>query len=64
MADINHANDEYKASRPSQILKSEERVKSFVNVLTEDFVNPFYPNFKRSRNEVTRMSNYLDSCNL
>ena len=41
MADLNHANDDYKASRPSQILKSEKHVKNLIKVLTNDFVNPF-----------------------
>ena len=41
MADLNHANDDYKASRPSQILKSEKHVKNLIKVLTNDFVNSF-----------------------
>ena len=41
MADVKHSNDEYKANRPSQILKSEQHVQNVLKVLTEDYINPF-----------------------
>ena len=31
----------YKLARPSQVMKSEKLVKSVMNVLTEDYKNPF-----------------------
>ena len=31
----------YKLARPSQVMKSEKLVKSVMNVLTEDYSNPF-----------------------
>ena len=31
----------YKLARPSQVMKSEKLVKSVMNVLTEDYNNPF-----------------------
>ena len=49
MADINHANDEYKATRPSQILKSEKYVTDLVEILKNDFVNPFNSNIDKDK---------------
>jgi hypothetical protein len=41
MSDKRHANDNYKANRPSQILKYEQHIKNILGVLSEDYVNPF-----------------------
>ena len=49
MSDVNHANDEYKATRPSQILKSEKYVTDLVEVLRNDFVNPFDSNIDKDK---------------
>ena len=49
MADINHANDEYKATRPSQILKTEKYVTDLVEILKNDFVNPFNSNIYKDK---------------
>ena len=41
MCDINAPSEMYKPSRPSQILQSENRVASIVNVLRDEYLNPF-----------------------
>ena len=49
MSAVNHANDEYKATRPSQILKSEKYVTDLVEVLRNDFMNPFDSNIDKGK---------------
>ena len=49
MSEVNHANDEYKATRPSQVLKSEKYVTDLVEVLRNDFVNPFDSNIDKNK---------------
>ena len=49
MSDVNHANDEYKATRPSQVLKSEKYVTDLVEVLTNYFVNSFDSNIDKDK---------------
>ena len=49
MSDVNHANDEYKATHPSQILKSGKYVTDLVEVLRNDFVNPFDSNIDKDK---------------
>ena len=41
LAHINCSEDVYKALRPSHILKSEQLVEKLINVMTEEFLNPF-----------------------
>ena len=41
LADINCLEDVYKALRPSHILKSEQLDEKLINVMTEEFLNPF-----------------------
>ena len=41
LADINCSEDVYKALRPSHILKSEQLAEKLINVMTEEFLNPF-----------------------
>ena len=48
ISDIKHANDNYKANRPSQILKYEQHIKNVLRVLSEDYVNPFDPNLDKN----------------
>ena len=49
MSDVNHANVEYKATRPSQIFKSEKYVIDLVEVLRNDFMNPFDSNIDKDK---------------
>ena len=41
LADVNCSEDFHKALRPSHILKSEQLVEKLINVITEEFLNPF-----------------------
>ncbi|KAG1652172.1 hypothetical protein GQR58_026483 [Nymphon striatum] len=41
LADVNSSDEGYKSNRPSQILKSEKFVENIMNVMTEEYINPF-----------------------
>ena len=41
LADVKSSDEAYKSNRPSQILKSEKFVENIMNVMTEEYINPF-----------------------
>ncbi|KAG1685941.1 hypothetical protein GQR58_008889 [Nymphon striatum] len=41
LADVNSSDEGYKSNRPSQILKSENFVENIMNIMTEEYINPF-----------------------
>lgn len=41
LADVKCSEEGYKSNRPSQILKSEKFVENIMNVMTEEYINPF-----------------------
>eukprot|EP00112_Aurelia_sp_Birch-Aquarium-sp1_P005855 Seg1662.2 transcript_id=Seg1662.2/GoldUCD/mRNA.D3Y31 product="hypothetical protein" protein_id=Seg1662.2/GoldUCD/D3Y31 len=41
LADVKSSDEGYKSNRPSQILKSEKFVENIMNVMTEEYINPF-----------------------
>ena len=47
LTDMNNPGSIYKPLRPSQILKSERFVSNIINVLKEEYVNPFDSNLDK-----------------
>ena len=41
LADVKSSDEGYKSNRPSQILNSEKFVENIMNIMTEDYINPF-----------------------
>eukprot|EP00794_Sanderia_malayensis_P002140 gene2140-2429_t len=41
LANVKSSDEGYKSNRPSQILKSEKFVNGIINVMTDEFINPF-----------------------
>ena len=49
MTGINKENFVYKSLRPSEIIKSEKKVQRIVNVLKEEYINPFSRELDKSK---------------
>ena len=49
LADVNHSASTYKPLRPSQILQSEKFVTRIIDVLKEEYVNPFGVNVDKEK---------------
>ena len=49
MCELGNEESTYKSARPSQVMKSENLVKSVMNALTEDYINPFQVDVDKQR---------------